>query len=233
MPVPGERGGEEKAPGASTKHPGAAPSLRLGSSGGRRSGGGSGARGVGGRRPGQRPGGRRGTPDAGRPAARAAARGRVRARPHQLSARHVSRGARVEGHSALTMELSEYVQKGFQMLADPGSFDSNAFTLLLRAAFQSLLDAQADEAVLGKPLGCELGRPGPRGAPRRVRDRGRGKPREEEVSGLCPALRRACGVAALPSPERTLALLCPQLAPAHSQLYVPSRLPTPRPFVLL
>ncbi|EPY74665.1 hypothetical protein CB1_001913011 [Camelus ferus] len=34
------------------------------------------------------------------------------------------------------------------MLADPGSFDSNAFTLLLRAAFQSLLDAQADEAVL-------------------------------------------------------------------------------------
>ncbi|GAB5573336.1 COMM domain-containing protein 3 isoform X3 [Prionailurus iriomotensis] len=46
------------------------------------------------------------------------------------------------------MELSEYVQKGFQMLADPGSFDSNAFTLLLRAAFQSLLDAQADEAVL-------------------------------------------------------------------------------------
>ena len=77
----------------------------------------------------------------------------MRARPHQLSARRVSRGARVEGHSALTMELSEYVQKGFQMLADPGSFDSNTFTLLLRAAFQSLLDAQADEAVLGKPLG--------------------------------------------------------------------------------
>ncbi|XP_017912577.1 PREDICTED: COMM domain-containing protein 3 isoform X2 [Capra hircus] len=46
------------------------------------------------------------------------------------------------------MELSEFVQKGFQMLADPGSFDSNTFTLLLRAAFQSLLDAQADEAVL-------------------------------------------------------------------------------------
>ncbi|XP_047376741.1 COMM domain-containing protein 3 isoform X1 [Sciurus carolinensis] len=41
--------------------------------------------------------------------------------------------------------------KGFQMLADPGSFDSNAFTLLLRAAFQSLLDAQADEAVLDHP----------------------------------------------------------------------------------
>jgi len=51
----------------------------------------------------------------------------------------------------LTMELSEYVQKGFQMLADPGSFDSNTFTLLLRAAFQSLLDAQADEAVLDHP----------------------------------------------------------------------------------
>uniref|UniRef100_A0A8B9YEJ7 COMM domain-containing protein 3 n=1 Tax=Bos mutus grunniens TaxID=30521 RepID=A0A8B9YEJ7_BOSMU len=49
------------------------------------------------------------------------------------------------------MELSEYVQKGFQMLADPGSFDSNTFTLLLRAAFQSLLDAQADEAVLDHP----------------------------------------------------------------------------------
>ncbi|KAG5201394.1 COMM domain-containing protein 3 [Ovis aries] len=49
------------------------------------------------------------------------------------------------------MELSEFVQKGFQMLADPGSFDSNTFTLLLRAAFQSLLDAQADEAVLDHP----------------------------------------------------------------------------------
>ncbi|XP_053778570.1 COMM domain-containing protein 3 isoform X2 [Desmodus rotundus] len=49
------------------------------------------------------------------------------------------------------MELSEYVQKGFQLLADPDSFDSNAFTLLLRAAFQSLLDAQADEAVLDHP----------------------------------------------------------------------------------
>ncbi|KAM9230516.1 COMM domain-containing protein 3 [Dugong dugon] len=49
------------------------------------------------------------------------------------------------------MELSEYVQKGFQMLADPGCFDPSAFTLLLRAAFQSLLDAQADEAVLDHP----------------------------------------------------------------------------------
>ncbi|XP_036084036.1 COMM domain-containing protein 3 isoform X1 [Rousettus aegyptiacus] len=49
------------------------------------------------------------------------------------------------------MELSEFVQKGFQMLADPGSFDFNTFTLLLRATFQSLLDAQADEAVLDHP----------------------------------------------------------------------------------
>ncbi|XP_019520698.1 PREDICTED: COMM domain-containing protein 3 isoform X3 [Hipposideros armiger] len=49
------------------------------------------------------------------------------------------------------MEFSEFVQKGFQLLADPGSFDPNAFTLLLRAAFQSLLDAQADEAVLDHP----------------------------------------------------------------------------------
>ncbi|XP_057643274.1 COMM domain-containing protein 3 isoform X2 [Chionomys nivalis] len=49
------------------------------------------------------------------------------------------------------MELSEYVQRGFQTLADPGSFDSNAFALLLRAAFQSLLDARADEAALDHP----------------------------------------------------------------------------------
>lgn len=49
------------------------------------------------------------------------------------------------------MELSEYVQRGIQTLADPGSFDSNAFALLLRAAFQSLLDARADEAALDHP----------------------------------------------------------------------------------
>ncbi|NP_942027.1 COMM domain-containing protein 3 [Rattus norvegicus] len=49
------------------------------------------------------------------------------------------------------MELSEYVQRGIQTLADPGSFDSSAFALLLRAAFQSLLDAQADEAALDHP----------------------------------------------------------------------------------
>lgn len=79
-----------------------------------------------------------------------AAQRRVRA-PDQLGARPESRGAHVEGHGALTMELSEYVQRGIQTLADPGSFDSNAFALLLRAAFQSLLDARADEAALDHP----------------------------------------------------------------------------------
>lgn len=128
---------------------------------------GSGGWGRGGRQAGWRAGGR------GGPAARAAAPSRVRARPHQLSARRVSRGARVEGHGALTMELSESVQKGFQMLADPGSFDSNAFTLLLRAAFQSLLDAQADEAVLGKQLDSELDRPGWRGRSEERNERGK------------------------------------------------------------
>lgn len=92
-------------------------------------------------------------------------------------------------------------QKGFQMLADPGSFDSSAFALLLRVAFQSLLDAQADEAVLGKPLGSELDQPGWRGAQRRAaRPSKGGKPWEEEVFGLwlCPSLRTECGVVALP-----------------------------------
>ncbi|XP_012862230.1 COMM domain-containing protein 3 [Echinops telfairi] len=49
------------------------------------------------------------------------------------------------------MELSQYVQQGLQMLADPGCFGPGAFARLLRAAFQSLLDAQADEAVLDHP----------------------------------------------------------------------------------
>uniref|UniRef100_A0A8C5KF49 COMM domain-containing protein 3 n=1 Tax=Jaculus jaculus TaxID=51337 RepID=A0A8C5KF49_JACJA len=49
------------------------------------------------------------------------------------------------------MELSAFVQSGFQTLADPSCFDSNAFALLLRAAFRSLLDARADEAVLDHP----------------------------------------------------------------------------------
>uniref|UniRef100_A0A9L0JMN4 COMM domain-containing protein 3 n=2 Tax=Equus asinus TaxID=9793 RepID=A0A9L0JMN4_EQUAS len=113
-----------------------------------------GRRGGGGRRRGGRLGARaesqrgglgRGGPQPAPPPGR-----RARA-ADQLSARRASRGARVEGHGALTMELSEFVQKGVQRLADPGSFDSNAFTLLLRAAFQSLLDAQADEAVLDHP----------------------------------------------------------------------------------
>ena len=90
---------------------------------------------------------------------------RVRA-PDQLGARPESRGVRVEGHGALTMELSESVQRGIQTLADPGSFDSNAFALLLRAAFQSLLDARADEAALGKRLSRRRGLGG--GAPGRA-----------------------------------------------------------------
>lgn len=94
-----------------------------------------------------------------------AARPRARA-TDQLGARRESRGAHVEGHGALTMELSEYVQRGFQTLADPGSFDSNAFALLLRAAFQSLLDARADEAALGKRLARRRGLGG--GAPGRA-----------------------------------------------------------------
>ncbi|XP_037693760.1 COMM domain-containing protein 3 isoform X5 [Choloepus didactylus] len=73
------------------------------------------------------------------------------AHPRPPSARRASRGARVEGHSARTMELSESVQKGFQLLADPGAFGPGAFALVLRAAFQSLLGAQADGAVLDHP----------------------------------------------------------------------------------
>lgn len=155
--VRGKRRTKEKAPSASTKRPRPPFSPRLGSSRGLRWTNKSWTETVGGRR--RRLGARdpRAGAEAGaeapQPAPPPAVPSRVRARPHQLSARRVSRGVRVEGHGALTMELSESVQKGFQMLADPGSFDSNAFTLLLRAAFQSLLDAQADEAVLGKPLG--------------------------------------------------------------------------------
>lgn len=37
------------------------------------------------------------------------------------------------------------------MLADPGSFDSHTFMLLLWVAFQKLLDAQADKAMLDQP----------------------------------------------------------------------------------
>lgn len=160
---------------------------------------------------------------------------RVRARPHQLSARRASRGARVEGHGALTMELSEYVQKGFQMLADPGSFDSNAFTLLLRAAFQSLLDAQADEAVLGKPLGSALDRPGWRGARRRgarPSEKGKAPGRGSlRASPFAPDGVWGCGSARTHGGPR--ALFCPQLAPAHSQLHVPGLISLRRLFVPL
>lgn len=121
------------------------------------------------------------------------------------------------------MELSEFVQKGFQMLADPGSFDSNTFTLLLRAAFQSLLDAQADEAVLGKPLGSELDRPGWRGARRRgARPSEKGKaPGRGSLRALpfAPDGVWGCGSARTHSEPRSL--FSPHLAPAHRKLHFP------------
>lgn len=97
------------------------------------------------------------------------------------------------------MELSEYVQRGFQTLADPGSFDSNAFALLLRAAFQSLLDARADEAALGKRLARRRGLGG--GAPGRAASPAPwAQPRPRQVPGLCPALGPSVGTRA--GPER-------------------------------
>ncbi|KAK9396233.1 COMM domain-containing protein 3 [Crotalus adamanteus] len=51
----------------------------------------------------------------------------------------------------LTMELSEPVQSGLQILADPGSFSLRAFQALLQGAFQSLLSGQAEEAVFDYP----------------------------------------------------------------------------------
>lgn len=90
------------------------------------------------------------------------------------------------------MELSEYVQRGFQRLADPGSFDSNAFALLLRAAFQSLLDARADEAALGKRLARRRGLGG--GAPGRAASPApSAQPRPGQVPRLRPALGPECG----------------------------------------
>lgn len=130
----------------------------------------------------------------------------------QLGARRESRGAHVEGHGALTMELSEYVQRGFQTLADPGSFDSNAFALLLRAAFQSLLDARADEAALGKRLARRRGLGG--GAPGRAASPAPGA-QPLHVPGLAPA-RPACG-----DPSGPRAPLRPRRAPARGQLHAP------------
>ncbi|XP_038611476.1 COMM domain-containing protein 3 [Tachyglossus aculeatus] len=49
------------------------------------------------------------------------------------------------------MELSQSVQRGLQRLAHPACFHPSAFTLLLRAAFQSLLDPLAGEAFLDHP----------------------------------------------------------------------------------
>lgn len=97
------------------------------------------------------------------------------------------------------MELSEYVQRGFQMLADSGSFDSNAFALLLRAAFQSLLDARADEAALGKRLARRRGLG--EGAPGRAASRAPcAQPRPGQVPELRPALGPSVGTRA--GPER-------------------------------
>lgn len=125
-----------------------------------------------------------------------AAQPRVRA-PDQLGARPESRDARVEGHGALTMELSEYVQRGIQTLADPGSFDSNAFALLLRAAFQSLLDARADEAALGKRLARRCGLGG--GAPGRAATPAPwAQLRPGQVPGLRPVLGPTVGTRAGP-----------------------------------
>lgn len=130
-----------------------------------------------------------------------AAKRRVRA-PDQLGARPESRGAHVEGHGALTMELSEYVQRGIQTLADPGSFDSNAFALLLRAAFQSLLDARADEAALGKRLARRRGLGG--GAPGRAANPAPwAQFRPGQVPGLRPVFGPTVGTRA--GPERRCA----------------------------
>ncbi|KAL7976592.1 hypothetical protein Chor_008541 [Crotalus horridus] len=49
------------------------------------------------------------------------------------------------------MELSEPVQSGLQILADPGSFSLRAFQALLQGAFQSLLSGQTEEAVFDYP----------------------------------------------------------------------------------
>uniref|UniRef100_A0A8D0LB22 COMM domain-containing protein 3 n=1 Tax=Sphenodon punctatus TaxID=8508 RepID=A0A8D0LB22_SPHPU len=46
------------------------------------------------------------------------------------------------------MELSEYVQRGLQILADPACFPPTAYTILLQTAFQSLFNAQTDQAAL-------------------------------------------------------------------------------------
>ncbi|XP_039381469.1 COMM domain-containing protein 3 isoform X2 [Mauremys reevesii] len=50
------------------------------------------------------------------------------------------------------MELSEYVQSGLQILADSGCFSPSAYTVLLQTAFQSLLNAQADQVALDHPV---------------------------------------------------------------------------------
>ncbi|XP_072306773.1 COMM domain-containing protein 3 isoform X2 [Eucyclogobius newberryi] len=49
------------------------------------------------------------------------------------------------------MELSESVQKGLKLLADPSVFDPRGFSVLLDVSFLSLLSAHGDAAVLDHP----------------------------------------------------------------------------------
>ncbi|KAJ8383297.1 hypothetical protein AAFF_G00222330 [Aldrovandia affinis] len=49
------------------------------------------------------------------------------------------------------MELSEFVQKGLQYLADPEYFDVKTFSVLVEVAFRSLLASHADDAILDVP----------------------------------------------------------------------------------
>ncbi|XP_006002459.1 polycomb complex protein BMI-1-A isoform X2 [Latimeria chalumnae] len=46
------------------------------------------------------------------------------------------------------MELSEYVQKGLQSLADPAQFNTKSFQVFIQITFQSLLTKQSDDTVL-------------------------------------------------------------------------------------
>ncbi|KAG9356077.1 hypothetical protein JZ751_000921 [Albula glossodonta] len=47
------------------------------------------------------------------------------------------------------MELSEFVQKGLQYLADPEYFDVKTFSHLVEVSFRTLLASHTDDAILG------------------------------------------------------------------------------------
>ncbi|KAI1902221.1 hypothetical protein AGOR_G00042480 [Albula goreensis] len=49
------------------------------------------------------------------------------------------------------MELSEFVQKGLQYLADPEYFDVKTFSHLVEVSFRTLLASQTDDAILDDP----------------------------------------------------------------------------------